>query len=93
MAKTIQCIACHKDLEDFSAAGGNWPIGGLAFWTSGRHYGTVIEVGTAIEINVCNECLEKAADAKRVLEFFPQTLRNEPQTELYKPWVYPKGRK
>jgi hypothetical protein len=58
----MQCLACHKDLPDDCGPGGNQPIGGLAFWTMG-HYGALIDGNAAIEINVCNECIEKAAGA------------------------------
>jgi hypothetical protein len=92
----MQCIVCHRDLEnDDPRPGTNQPIKGLAFFTSGHRPSTVLDGadGTNIEINVCDGCLEKAADAGRVLEQLPRVgCGGFWPPETFKPWVFPKGR-
>jgi hypothetical protein len=84
----MQCIACYRDLENECAPGGNQPIGGLAFFTSGHWPSAVLDGACTIEINVCDGCLEKAADAGRVLEQVERADRRGPT--MFKPWVFPK---
>lgn len=63
----IVCIACSMTLK--GAPGNDFqPMGGLAFVSYG-HYGTTFfdpMDGTSIEIAVCDECLQKAEEMKRI---------------------------
>ena len=73
----LPCIVCDKPLKNvfgFKSTQSNQPYGGTSFHTSG-HYGSTIydEMGSGkhIEINVCDTCLLRAADAQKVLEYEP----------------------
>jgi hypothetical protein len=59
----LACIACGARLGNVAAAD-NQPLDGLAFTTTG-HYGTTFfdpMDGQQLEINVCDECLQKNTD-------------------------------
>jgi len=67
MIKTLPCIACRKPLGKALPSSENLPSSGLAF-TSDGHYGSEFDPmnGQYLEINVCDDCLRKAAAAGRV---------------------------
>lgn len=67
MLIALPCIACGRELQ--SCARPNQPLDGLAFSSRG-HYGTTVfdpMDGSALEINVCDDCLERAGERRRVL--------------------------
>lgn len=70
----LPCIACGRSLEGLFEEQ-NQPLGGTAFATRG-HYGSGVfdpMDGSAIEINVCDDCLRLKADAGAVAHY-PSTV-------------------
>lgn len=75
----VPCFVCAKELDDFANDGGNQPIRGTEFHTSG-HYGSAVTDfmdGTYTIVNICDDCLRDGIKAGRVM-----TLRNGD----YEPW-------
>ncbi len=68
--KQLNCIVCNKELEPaLPEPEHNQPYGGTSF-TSQGHYGSTVwdpMDGSSLEINVCDECLVKAAYKDQVL--------------------------
>jgi len=66
---TLPCIRCDKPLQPAIAGAENQPIGGTEFFSYG-HYGSAYDPmdGTAVVINLCNECLMQRASESAVLE-------------------------
>jgi hypothetical protein len=61
--KTLPCIICNRELENVvPASEGNQPYGGTAFFTHGHYGSTYFDPvdGTALEINLCDDCLRIA---------------------------------
>ena len=74
------CLICAKALRNFADEGGNPPLGGLEFVTRG-HYGSRLfdqQAGSLI-INICDDCLEDAAEKGRVLHYLPAPRQREPK--------------
>ena len=79
--KALPCIVCGCGLDGWSWP--NQPLDGLAFSTRG-HYGTTAfdpMDGSALEINVCDRCLQAAGAAGRVLHYpaGPKSSRSLPR--------------
>lgn len=57
--KTIPCIVCDKDLENWEYTNSFHPLDGLHFKSYG-HYGSAVfdpMDGSSLDIAVCDECL------------------------------------
>lgn len=68
----LNCIACNKKLETAippEAADHNQPYGATIFTARGQFGSTIFDPmnGTYLEINVCDDCLHKAAVQNQVL--------------------------
>ena len=67
--KPMSCIACRKELKsvwpegDEYTASFNQPYAATTFISYGHYGSTLFDPmdGTYIELNICDECLEKAA--------------------------------
>jgi len=86
MAKdALPCIVCGKPLRNVLDDAENQPYVGTAFTASGHYGSTVWDEGfrsqERLEINVCDTCLLRAADAGKVLAY-----RSAPTQWLYTPW-------
>lgn len=70
VGRNIPCIVCAKPLVNLQEDRcENQPSGGVEFTTPG-HYGCTIfdpMDGTKLAINICDPCLRKAAEYRRVL--------------------------
>lgn len=63
--ESCYCFKCDKEMENIMEEDGLQPIGGLAFITAG-HYGSAVfdpMDGSCIEIAICDDCIEYAAQA------------------------------
>lgn len=65
----LPCIVCGQALQNVIDDAQNQPNDGLAFTTNGHYGSTVFDPmdGTAIEINVCDDCIRVAGREGRVL--------------------------
>ena len=65
----LACIVCQRELE--SCARPNQPLDGLSFSSRGAYGTTVFDPmdGSALEINVCDNCLELAGQRRQVLHY------------------------
>jgi hypothetical protein len=75
MLMTPPCIICEKPLSSFDEEG-NQPNDGLEFFTRGHYGSTVFDPmdGSGLAINVCDDCLTKAAEKQHVLEYAPERM-------------------
>lgn len=63
----VPCIICGQPLENESA-GNNQPVGGLAFECGGHWPRAVFDAEPGwLEINICEPCLHRAANGRRIL--------------------------
>jgi hypothetical protein len=63
----VPCIICGQPLENESA-GNNEPVGGLAFECGGHWPRAVFDAEPGwLEINICEPCLHRAANGRRIL--------------------------
>jgi len=91
MAHTLApCIVCGQAIENLDPTG-NQPIKGLAFWTSGHWPSAVIDGPTdvTLEINFCEPCLKKVADAGRVLQATVEDRMVRGSRPVYSLWAFP----
>ena len=78
----LSCIVCGFQPETaYHGCNHNQPYKATAFSTTG-HYGSTffdsLSQNEFIEINVCDECLNKAVDKSQILHY------NNGQTSIYK---------
>jgi hypothetical protein len=66
----INCLMCDAELLNFNKDD-NHPMGGVEFTTPGHYGSTIFDPcdGTQLAINICDGCLQKAIDNKKVLKF------------------------
>jgi hypothetical protein len=70
--KTVPCIRCGFELRHvFGDEEGNQPMRGLEFITQGHYGSTEFDPmdGTALAINVCDDCLRICRADGKVLSF------------------------
>lgn len=65
----LPCIICDKTLSDVGSGDVNHPYGAVVFHAMGQYGSTAFDPmdSSFLEINVCDECLLKAADKNRIL--------------------------
>lgn len=68
MITTLPCIVCGRKLENWGHGAENQPLDGLVLWSLGSYGSTVFDPLNSryLEINICDNCLVKAAHAQRV---------------------------
>lgn len=84
MTPALPCFKCDKVLENVWDDAPNQPHDATTFQTQG-HYGSTVwdpMNGSALEINLCDECLRENIRAVYVVR---PTPRKEP-THTYAPW-------
>ena len=66
---TLPCIRCDRALEPAAPGAENQPNGGTEFVSYG-HYGSAYDPmdGTAVVINLCDDCLRLRASDNAILE-------------------------
>jgi hypothetical protein len=64
----MKCIVCRKDLANVPGEE-NQPAGGVEFTSRGHYGSTAFDPmdGTFLAVNICDDCLTKAAAEKVVL--------------------------
>ena len=69
--KPVSCIVCDKVLEEAIPDSTNQPYKATTFMTKGHYGSTFFDPmdGSYLEINVCDECLEKAKSAKKIVYY------------------------
>ena len=83
----VPCIICGQPLENESA-GNNQPVGGLAFECGGHWPRAVFDAEPgSLEINICEPCLHRAANGRRILHGDHASQRS---SAVYKSWQWPK---
>lgn len=62
MNDKLHCICCCREMDNIMAGKGHQPNDGLSFHTYGHYGSTFFDLldGSAIQIAVCDECLEEA---------------------------------
>lgn len=67
--EALPCIVCGLTLDNCFDSEENQPDGGTAFHTYGHYGSTVFDPmnGTALELNVCDECLLRLGREGKVL--------------------------
>ena len=67
-AKALPCIVCGRELFNVVEGSVNQPSDGLSFSSHGAYGSTVFDPmdGSHLEINVCDKCLMRQGDRKRV---------------------------
>jgi len=89
---TLPCVVCGAELEPafnnpMANAEPNQPHGGTTFLTNGHYGSTVFDQmdRTELQINLCDPCLLKAAEAGRVLHYAPPRPRPPRAAALWAP--------
>lgn len=67
----VSCIVCHKRLEEAIPDSVNQPYKATTFMTQGHYGSTFFDPmdGSYLEINVCDECLEKARSDEKIVHY------------------------
>jgi hypothetical protein len=74
--KPVPCIVCGKVLEEAMSDTDNQPYKATTFVTYGHYGSTFFDPmdGSSIEINVCDDCLEKAKLDKKIVHYFEKKV-------------------
>ena len=83
----IPCIVCNKELQNFQNNNENHPVLGLEFITHGHYGSTFFDPmdGAILVINICDDCIRKASEDKKVLHSVPETsVHRDRDLKIYK---------
>lgn len=69
--KPVPCIVCDKMLKEALIDSNNQPYKATTFITHGHYGSTFFDPmdSSYLEINVCDECLEKAKSEKKIVHY------------------------
>ncbi len=76
----LNCFKCEREITESVDAEINQPYGATTFMTYG-HYGSTFYdemSGRFLEINICDDCLNKALDKDLILEIHPAPRPPQP---------------
>lgn len=73
----VSCIVCHKRLEEAIPDSTNQPYKATTFMTQGHYGSTFFDPmdGSYLEINVCDECLEKAKSENKIIHYVGKKVK------------------